>query len=100
MSSFATPRTLCPNCGHTFDRAGETDKEHPRAPKPGDLGLCIECATVLQYDDSLRMRLIPPAELAEIYRQQPELAATVRKIAMRIGVLAAVMPFPPRPRPS
>ena len=41
----------CPVCFTRLDSAASFDTENP--PKPGDFTVCLECSSVLRYDDVL-----------------------------------------------
>lgn len=53
---------ICPKCGYLLEAA--TDMESDKRPSPGDWAVCINCATVLRFDENLRHQLhvgeIPP----------------------------------------
>jgi hypothetical protein len=56
-----TPRTVCPYCDNVFDAATGVDAK--RSPRPGDISLCIDCASPLQFDANLQLAKITDAEL-------------------------------------
>jgi hypothetical protein len=48
MKSHYYPRGgFCPNCGKLVDGATGIDTEY--LPKPGDISVCLYCATVLHF---------------------------------------------------
>jgi hypothetical protein len=55
------PSSPCPFCGadldHAFSAADAT-------PSPGDLSVCIVCASALVFDDALHLQPLSPAEFA------------------------------------
>lgn len=42
------PQSLCPKCGYAMDAV--TNATGSRAPRDGDLGLCLSCGAVLVFD--------------------------------------------------
>lgn len=55
--------TKCPKCGKTLDAAmGMGDY----SPRPGDVTVCNECESVLQYSESLHLRPLPDQVWAEM----------------------------------
>ena len=45
---------VCPNCGYTHNRASLMSNTADQAPpKPGDLTICLNCATVLTFDEKV-----------------------------------------------
>lgn len=44
----------CPHCGHRLDLA--TGIDHTLMPRPGDVSICIECASILIFDDAMMPR--------------------------------------------
>jgi len=54
------PRQYCPACLTELNRA--THPTRRVAPKPGDLNVCIECASVCMYDPDLTLRELDAGE--------------------------------------
>lgn len=69
----------CPWCDYLF-QASSHMTDDTAVPGPGDLTICINCASVLRYDDNGLPVKIPDAELHRIMEQAPELAANIRKM--------------------
>ncbi len=70
------PDATCPTCGHHVNGAlGMTGTE---PPAPGDISVCIKCASIAIYADTLALRLpsesdwedTPPQILADLRRAQ------------------------------
>jgi hypothetical protein len=58
-----SPAPYCPACGKKLDGATSVERDGAD-PKPGDLGVCIGCAAVLQYHGSpLRLRRLEGDDL-------------------------------------
>lgn len=62
MTITRTAPSLCPLCGYTVD-AHESLANPESVPKPGDYGICMGCTAVLEYDGSLRLKVVPKAEV-------------------------------------
>lgn len=79
------PRQPCPYCLTPLDCATAGDPAEPRAvPKPGDVTVCIMCASPLRFDENLHIRALRKGEFEEI--ATPELhrvMAAVRSIDRR-----------------
>jgi hypothetical protein len=60
-----TPPQLCLECGHFLDAASSYGKT--RIPQPGDVTLCIRCAHVMVFTDTLTLRE-PTQEEARLLR--------------------------------
>jgi hypothetical protein len=78
---------LCPFCGHTFDAASSVVSPKSR-PRPGDFSVCIECVSLLTFDDRLRPT-IPPASRKIGKRERREIEVTMamlRAMHRTIGV--------------
>lgn len=72
----------CPHCGHRMDSASHmTEKVKP---KPGDLTVCMQCASVLRFDSSLAVRTISDEQLRRIKQRDPEAAAELMKVQRAI----------------
>lgn len=51
----------CPKCGSPNDAAtscDETDREQNVRPRPGDISVCIRCASILQFQEDLTVKII------------------------------------------
>jgi hypothetical protein len=55
------PPSRCPFCGANLDSAFSPNDA---APSPGDLSVCISCASALVFGDDLRLQPLSPAEFA------------------------------------
>ncbi len=51
----------CPACGHQLD--GACDPIGDARPKPDDISVCIECASVLAYNADLTLRIASDDDL-------------------------------------
>ena len=58
-------RDACPLCGHWLDAATAGPSNPDATPKPGDITVCIQCVSVLVFDEDLRVRVPTDAEQAE-----------------------------------
>lgn len=56
------PPTKCPFCDHPLDRA-LAGSRGGREPKPGDVSVCISCASALVFTEDLNVRPMTPAEV-------------------------------------
>ena len=74
MSTRTAP-TACPACGHRITAASHIDGN--MTPKPGDLTVCLYCATLLVFADGLSLRNLTDAEMIEAAGNK-ELLATMR----------------------
>lgn len=78
--STEMPVSRCPYCDKPLDAASAPG----RGPKRGDVSVCIFCAGVMQFDAELRLVRLSSAELREINRDNPRLAAQL--VLMRFAV--------------
>jgi hypothetical protein len=58
MRTTRVPVSPCPTCRAPNDAAMDADGE--ARPVPGDLTVCVQCATVVVYDDELQLQLPSP----------------------------------------
>lgn len=64
------PRSACPMCRYEMDSAiGLTGKPEPDA---GDLSLCINCGAILQFNEILVLKLMPPERLTTLHAETRE----------------------------
>ncbi len=54
MKTTRLPESLCPYCGQRFDAATAADPNKSDAvPEPGDITVCIGCASILVFNKNL-----------------------------------------------
>jgi len=63
MKTTVTPNSICPYCGHKFNRASNPEGQ---VPTPGDYSVCIECSEILVFDDDLLLRKPTDKELEDV----------------------------------
>jgi hypothetical protein len=68
----------CPCCGHILDAASNLDYH---TPKVGDLTVCINCQSVCDWDENMRLRLLSAAQINAL---PPNVLAQVAHIAITI----------------
>jgi len=77
------PASACPYCDYKMDCA---TGENPD-PKPGDISVCINCASPLRFNDDLTLRKLEPGEFAaldfELKTRLHRYMATVRTLDRR-----------------
>jgi hypothetical protein len=56
LNTTRLPADHCPWCGYKADAASPINAKV--TPKPGDIGLCINCGSALQYGADLRLQKI------------------------------------------
>lgn len=74
----------CPLCNYQLDGASGID--HNDTPDPGDLGVCISCASPLVYTDNLTLRVMTRKELDELHpdnKRQIEMAMKAVRLTNR-----------------
>lgn len=65
MTTYPTPSACCPECGQEHNAAtvvAGTDQQ----PAPGDLTVCIECATPLKFDQELGLVAVTPEDVTAL----------------------------------
>lgn len=84
------PYDTCPYCNHRLDAvSGVTEKggDDPGKPDPGSLSVCISCAQVLIFDDTMKLRKPAHNELKRIYREDPKAARVLRVVQKGIRAI-------------
>lgn len=61
MRHHVVPRSVCPACGASADRASGIDHDHK--PEPGDATVCFYCGELLIFTAELTLRTATPADL-------------------------------------
>jgi hypothetical protein len=56
VKDYPIPTCFCLKCGHTFDRSSNLTGKGK--PDPGDLTLCIQCGSMLQFTDKMTVQLV------------------------------------------
>lgn len=67
----------CPKCGYNLDTHTCVSEEDAK-PSPGDVGICLECKTILVYDENLLSRE-PSNEELEMFKAEPEFWNEIHK---------------------
>jgi hypothetical protein len=71
----------CPYCGHKLDCATVATGGEVR-PRPGDISVCIQCASILSYDERLKLRAVDENEMgtldADTYLEVARVQAAIR----------------------
>lgn len=76
MKETRVPTCRCPYCDTLLDAA--TPAEGDAVPEPGDLSVCIKCASPLVFDGHLRLRKPYLGELAS--PSHPQLDVVMRAV--------------------
>jgi len=58
MTSYVTPESSCPWCGHEMNRC--TSLLELGSPSAGDLSICIKCSGFLVFDADLKLQKLEP----------------------------------------
>lgn len=66
MNTFEMKPHHCPKCTYQFDCASLIANAESKGPQPGDLTLCIKCATILSFTEEMGLRLISDRELRRL----------------------------------
>ena len=81
---YRTPKDHCPVCHHVLDACSDFEN-NPRGPQPGDVSLCIECATVLVFNDNLTRREATSAEIGDWDHEVRMSINRYRQIILKLG---------------
>lgn len=71
IESYRLPESPCPGCGYVMDAA--TGINGGESPVPGNLTICIKCASVSKYDEELLLVPVTSEEMSEICDTDPEI---------------------------
>ena len=70
----------CPVCGYRVEAASTP---HQTTPSPGDITVCMACASVSRFDDDLRLRTMTQREIFDLHPDnQDEILLVQRGIRM------------------
>lgn len=61
MRTAHIPVILCPVCAETLDQVFGTPR---RAPRPGDLLVCLSCCSVLQLQHDSGISVVPETQMS------------------------------------
>lgn len=86
------PMQSTPCCGSRVD--SHTDVVGDAAPQPGDLSVCLYCASILRFGDGLGLVVVDEPERSELLAESEELTRAVGLVLTSI----AVNPDHPSPR--
>lgn len=74
------PPSECPFCGELLDAATPTENKNWR-PEPGDISMCINCTSFLQFDEDLHLVGLTAAEFAGLPKDQRDYLHRMRQVA-------------------
>jgi len=66
---------FCPECRRGLDGAKVLGEDDSATPGPGDITLCLYCATVLSFDKDGTLRRATKRDLKKFDREQKQLIA-------------------------
>ena len=75
-------QSRCPECGHKLDAA--TDINENKAPKAGDISLCINCGAVLEFNADFSVKTFTDFALLDDETRQ-EIALFKKMIRLQRG---------------
>lgn len=75
------PDHWCPRCHTKFDRVSGIGGKFK--PSPGDVSLCIECASLAVFDDHLQLREPTLTELLRIQQSEYGQVAEIVECAIK-----------------
>ena len=96
MHKHHMPEDRCPRCGARATAASNARPGDRRAPVPGDLTVCIACAGLLQFDDSLRLVPLPEDALSGLEADTREVLLASRNAVRVVLADRAMMRSPTR----
>jgi hypothetical protein len=87
---WADPRqgvkpTLCPQCGYFCDAASEAKGNDAIRPKPGDIGICLNCGTPNIFTVDFRLRVITEAEFIGLPKAKKQMLARAKMYCLARG---------------
>jgi hypothetical protein len=84
---YRVPNSECPHCRHRLNACSTLDT--PRAPRPGDLSVCIGCGEVVQFGARLELQRAP---VRVLIRLKPRERAELRKAQSAVRAMLADPP--------
>jgi hypothetical protein len=91
---FHTKSSRCPNCGRQRDGAIAVNGE--RAPEPGDVTICMDCAHICVVADDLSLRDPIGEEFADIAGNPDLIRAQKALAAVKAGERKPPWPSSPK----
>lgn len=70
----------CPYCGFKYEATTGLNEEDKRAPKPGDISLCVECGEAARFGYGLVMEKISVLEREQYATKDPKIALAMQFI--------------------
>lgn len=75
------PERRCPFCDYKLDVAASVYNKK-NTPKPGDISICLSCASILIFNDDLTIRKPEPGEI-EITPEIHKIQQAIRSVDRR-----------------
>ena len=64
--TYQVETTNCPKCNVEVDRVSHHNFKAERAPKPGDLSVCIQCGQICVLSDDLKLEKVSIEKLSKL----------------------------------
>lgn len=78
------PLDHCPECRTPLNAAGVPGEKNAPMPRPGDVTVCLHCASLLEYGRRLRLKRVPPGKLAQWREREPATVQEIETIQRRV----------------
>lgn len=90
MSPSVQTENACPHCGHRLDTVTAVDGiSAPPVPQPGDLTICLYCATPLIFTEAGSLRHLTLVDWQEIDLEDRQALLRAYRIALEYRRLHA-----------
>lgn len=84
------PECACPTCGHAFnDATGFGSTAEHEQPEPGDISICIACASFLRFNDDLSLRMMTEPEVGELSDHTRSELMRMRRVLFNLNAAEA-----------
>jgi len=72
----------CPACKAAI--GGATSWGGSAGPGPGDLAVCLYCAAIITFDETMTLRLLRLEDMRRLERERPDIHGQLRKAQLAI----------------
>lgn len=77
------PGVPCPSCGYHLDAV--TDPLGRAKPRPGDMSVCLNCATPLVFDVPPSLHVMTDEELARLSEEEADDLMLAQRLVRQVG---------------
>lgn len=79
IDGVINPPCPCPSCGYTGAKGTSKEEDRGPAPKAGDIGVCMRCADVVEFNKDMSLKVATLTTLMKMSQAQHEAVSLLQE---------------------